>query len=47
MDPAWQFFREWEKMKKRVEELERDVYWLKKYKSDKENEERAKNMRKD
>ena len=47
MDPAWQFFREWEKMKKRVETLEKEIYYLKKYKDEKVNEERAENMRKD
>ena len=47
MDPMWHFAREWEQMKKRVEKLEREVYWLNKFKDKKEDEERVKETRKD
>jgi hypothetical protein len=38
MDPSWHFAREWEEMKKRVERLERKVYWLEQYKKQQEEE---------
>ena len=47
MDPMWHFAREWEQMKKRVEKLEREVYWLNKFKDKKEDEEIVKETRKD
>ena len=46
MDPMWHLAREWEEMKKRVNRLERDIYWLNKFKDKKEDEERAKSVRK-
>ncbi len=45
MDNKWHFDREWEQLKKRVDALEREVYWLRKFKDDCENKERAKELR--
>lgn len=44
-DDPWQFNYLWEKMQKRVDQLERDIFWLKKYKREKEAEEYAKEVR--
>jgi len=44
-DDPWQFNYHWEKMQKRVDRLERDISWLKKYKREKEAEEYAKELR--
>ena len=34
MDKQWNFEREWEKLKKKVDYLERKVYWLEKWKGE-------------
>jgi|TARA_R100000081_G_C4659333_1_gene86774 hypothetical protein len=39
MDEQWQFNRIWEKMQKRVDDLERKVYWLEKFKQETEKKE--------
>ena len=36
MDEKWHFDRDWEKMKTRVDKLEREVYWLSKFMNDHE-----------
>ena len=38
MDPSWHFDLEWKEMKKRVDRLERKVYWLERYKKQQEEE---------
>ena len=43
----WHFAHEWEQMKKRVDKLEREIYWLNKFKDKKEDGERIKEIRKD
>ena len=47
MDDKWRFDREWEEMKKRVDKLERDVYWLDRYKKDQEEKEYRKKYKND
>ena len=42
MDKKWHFDREWEQLKKRVDTLESQVYWLRKFKDDVEEKERIK-----
>jgi hypothetical protein len=34
IDDKWTFNREWNLMKKRVDDLERKVYWLERWKSE-------------
>ena len=47
MDKKWRFEREWEQLKKRVDTLERQVYWLRKFKDDVEEKERIRYYRKE
>jgi hypothetical protein len=34
MNKEWHFNRDWEKMKKRVDDLERKIYWLERFKDE-------------
>ena len=47
MDEKWRFNRDWEEMKKRVDKLEKDVYWLDRFKRDQEEKERQREYKND
>ena len=47
MDEKWHFDREWSEMKKRVDKLEREVYWLNKFMNDHEYRKKAEEAKND
>ena len=47
MDEQWHFNRNWEEMKKRVDKLERDVYWLNKFMKEYECKKRVEEAKND
>ena len=47
MDEHWHFNREWEKMKNRVDKLERDIYWLNKFMREHEDKKRVEEAKND
>lgn len=47
MDEKWHFDREWSEMKKRVDKLEREVYWLNKFMNDHEYKKKAEEAKND
>lgn len=46
MDSKWHFDYEWSALKKKVEKLEGEVFWLKKYKDEQEHKAYAKKLKK-
>ena len=47
MDEKWHFDRDWEKMKTRVDKLERELYWLSKFMNDHEYAKKAEEAKND
>ena len=47
MDEKWRFNRDWEEIKKRVDKLEKDVFWLDRFKRDQEEKERQRENKND